>query len=316
MFKLRRAYSVVFSPCGDRLVSTSSSAVVVRQTSVPQKQWVYKIPHPSRLAFSRDGMSLAVKTTSGRIVVLDPSAEHTPPRVLREDEGEGAAPCFSACGRYLVDGSWDGVLEQRDARTGEVVWRQKFENEQIRAIHASADRRRWVVVHAPKATTHNRPPAPEYLSLWSYPFGARPAAKIFPKHPFVWNSALTADGEYLLMTHGAPPAALTLLQVQSGHVIRSVPIEPGGTGLALAWAPNDSYIGSAQNDCVRFYTPRLEPLSEVALAYPSCVAFSADGRWIALGSWSSGILAEREELLSTAVSTLQGLRGELMNAGF
>jgi len=64
-----------------------------------------------------------------------------------------------------------------------------------------------------------------------------------------------------------------------------VSIQSGGTGDAVGWSADGRFIGSVQDPTVVFSAwPGLAKMHELALAYPSDVAFSPRGDVLAIGS--------------------------------
>ena len=90
-------------------------------------------PHASHSDFSPDNKKLAVKYTSGRIVILDLATGDVMRDFKNQKEGEGSEVFFSPDGQELVDGSWNGVISIRKLRgTGASI--NQFPNEMIDRI--------------------------------------------------------------------------------------------------------------------------------------------------------------------------------------
>jgi hypothetical protein len=74
------------------------------ETSVRKRLWSsHPVSHPSCVNFSRHGTPLAVKSTTGRIAILDVESSATIVDFANQRDGEGAEAIFSPCGKYLVD---------------------------------------------------------------------------------------------------------------------------------------------------------------------------------------------------------------------
>jgi len=102
-------------------------------------------------------------------------------------------------------------------------------------------------------------------------------------------SALSSDGELLAVVHGAPPDTLSVFQIKDGACVGVVSIQSGGTGHALSWSTDGRLIASVQDQNIVFFTwPGLRKMHELALSYPSDVAFSPSGDILAIGSWQVG----------------------------
>jgi WD40 repeat protein len=288
-WKLGASYTVAFSGDG-RLLATLSRevsiwAVAKRSRTVRTRA----VAHPSHAAFSPDHGSLAVKSTSGHIVILDAQSGQTIADFDNSDEGEGSNLCYSPCGDYIIDGSWKGRLTVRQAGTGSREYVHEFPGEMIREVHSCHNGRRWVVEHGPIATAHDRPPPPDYFSVWDWPF--RPGAhRVLPlRVAFITSSSLTTDGEHLAVVHGAPPNTLSVFRTADGVCLGAVPVISGGTGGAVCWSTDGQLIASAQDGAAVIYAwPGLQELHRFSLAFASDVAFSPLDDALALGAWKIG----------------------------
>ena len=126
---------------------------------------------------------------------------------------------------------------------------------------------------------------------------------------FAGSSALSPDGAFLAVVHGAPPNTLSVFQINDGACVGVVSILSGGTGHALGWSTDGRLIGSVQDRNVVFYTwPGLKKKHELVLAYPSDVKFSPRGDVLAVGSWQIGWVLPADALATT---TLPQKRGRL-----
>src|SRR5271157_4366756 len=118
--------------------------------NVEQRQKIVScrpMPNPSHAAFSPNGKFLAVKSTRGRIVVLNSCTGEVLCDHKNQKEGEGCQVLFSPDGEMLIDGSWKGVITVRKAFEPEIVSRVKFlveQREQIGQISHDLSRRKWL----------------------------------------------------------------------------------------------------------------------------------------------------------------------------
>jgi hypothetical protein len=238
---------------------------------------------------------LAVKSTSGRIAVVSGLSGELLSDFKNGADGEGSNVLYSACGQYLVDGTWRGRLSVRRADSGAREFAVDFPGDMIRNMHCCARSQRWVVAHGPKATTRDQPPLPDYFSVWQWPFRAGHYELSTFKIPFARSSSLSPDGQFIAVVHGAPPNTLSIFKLTGGACVASVTVEVGGSGGALAWSPDGQQIASVQDGSVRLYSfPAMVQTHEVFLEYPSDVAFSPDGSSMALGSWAVGWIVPTE----------------------
>src|SRR5262245_37551238 len=113
---------------------------------------------------------MAVKSTSGQIVVLDAQCGQTVVDFENAEDGEGSNLRYSPCGSYIVDGTWSGLLSVRRASSGSREFVQDF-RDIIRSVHGLDDGKHWVIAHGAKATSDDQPPL-NYFSVWRWPFGS------------------------------------------------------------------------------------------------------------------------------------------------
>jgi len=308
-WKIGTSYAVAFSRDG-RLLATLGRDVSIWDLALKSKVVrSHPFSHPSAAAFSPDQRHLAVKSTSGQIVIIDAQSGHTVVDFRNAEDGEGSNLQYSSCGAYIVDGTWSGRLSIRRANSGAHELVQDFRGEMIRNVHSSEDGRHWLIAHGPKATSDDHPPPPGYFSIWGWPF--RPGGyRVLPERvAFSRSSALSPDAALLAVVHGAPPDTLSVFQLNDGACAGTVSIQSGGTGHALGWSTDGRLIGSVQDQNVVFYTwPSLRKMHELALAYPSDVAFSRRGGALALGSWQVGWVLSADALATTSLPQKPGRR--------
>lgn len=308
-WKIGTSNAVAFSRDG-RLLAALGRDVSVWDVALKSKvARFHPFSHPSDAAFSPDQHHLTVKSTSGQIVVIDAQSGQTAVDFKNTADGEGSNLHYSSCGEYIVDGTWSGRLIVRNARSGAHEFVQDFGGEMIRSVHSSGDGKHWIIAHGCKVTSDDRPPPPDYFSVWDWPF--RPGAyRVLPERvAFARSSALSPDRALLAVVHGAPPETLSVFQVSDGTRAGAVSIQGGGTGNALGWSADGRLIGSVQDQTVVFYTwPGLGKMHELALAYPSDAAFSPHGDVLALGSWQVGWVLSADALATTSLPQKAGRR--------
>jgi hypothetical protein len=288
-WKIGVSSAVAFSRDG-RLLATLGQDVLVWDVATRSKHiGAHPFSHPSSAAFSPDRQRLAVKSTSGHVVIIDAASGRSVVDFKNSADGEGSNLLYSYCGGYIVDGTWSGRLSVKNASSGALEFTHHFTGEMIQRVHTARDGGRWIVAHGCKATSDEEPPPPDYFSVWDWPF-RRSAFRVLPRRiAFVRSSALSPDGALLAVVHGAPSEALSVFQVNDGACVGSVPVQCGGTGQQVGWSADGRLIGSVQHEAVVLYAwPSLQKCQELALAFPSDVAFSPVGDTLALGSWTAG----------------------------
>lgn len=307
--RLGKSYGVAFSRDGKRLATFGRDVWV---WDVDRREKCFRshpVANPSCADFSPDGHALAVKNTHGRIVVISSQSGELLSDFKNDADTEGSNVLYSACGQYLVDGTWGGRLNVRRVDSGVREFSVDFPGEMIRQVHRCGSGERWVVAHGPKAVTHDQPPPDDYFSVWQWPLRAGHHERAAVRIAFAQSSALDSDGQLIAVVHGAPPNRLSVFNLASGACMGSVEVSSGGCGSAIAWSPDGRQIASVQDSVVRLFEfPGLAQTHEVFLAYPSDVAYPPDGGLLALGSWTMGWLLPGEVLAATAHLSLTPAR--------
>lgn len=308
-WKIDTSNAVVFSRDG-RLLATLGRDVSIWDLALKSKVVrSHPFSHPSDAAFSPVQRHLAVKSTSGQIVIIDAQSGQTAVDFKNTADGEGSNIRYSPCGEYIVDGTWSGRLIVRNARSGAHEFVQDFGGEMIRSVHSPEDGKHWIIEHGCKSTSDDRPPPPDYFSVWDWPLRPGGYRALPDRIAFARSSALSPDGALLAVVHGAPPDTLSVFRVNDGTCVEAVSIQSGGTGNALGWSADGGLIGSVQDQTVVFYTwPGLGKMHDLALAYPCGVAFSSRGDVLALGSWQVGWVLPADALATTSLPQKSGRR--------
>ncbi len=288
--KIAKSFSVAFSPDSRALATLSRDVFIWDLDSRKKKVRAHPFSNPSYACFSPNGEQLAVKSTSGVIALISASDGALIRDFNNLTDGEGCNLQFSACGEFIVDGSWDGRVLVRRALSGRIEFSAEFPGDVICGVHCDAKGDTWVFEHHPQATSPTVSPAPCYFSVWRWPFTR--ASVILPvRVPFARSAALTSDATRVAVVHGAPPTKLAIFDVVDGTRSAQCNLRSGGTGSALAWSPQADFLGSVQDGKVMIYRgDSLEPFRDFALPYPCDIAFSPDGRLVAIGSWQSGLV--------------------------
>jgi len=245
------------------------------------------------VAFSPDGSYIAVKNTSGTILLLDVATGAPSCNFANADDGEGSGLEFSSDGLEIVDGSWSGWLRVRQADSGAIVFAREYPGEMITAVHRTVDGTQWLVVHAMKVTTPNSAPQNGYCSVWRWPFRDGPLFEQPLSSESVRSTALSPDGKFLAFTHGRPPSRLSVIQLQDGLEIAAVEAGPKSSLGAVAWSPNMSRLASVHEDRVVQYTwPALKVLTEWQVPYAAQIAYAPGGGLLAIAAWHAGTVVE------------------------
>jgi WD40 repeat protein len=301
--KIGTSHAVAFSTDGELLATLGRDVWIWNLPSRSKTVRAHPFSHPSSAVFAPDQRNIAVKSTSGQIVVVEVQSGRTSVDFHNAGDGEGSNLLYSPCGEFIVDGTWGGRLNVRRASSGAREFVQDFPGEMIRSVHNCDGGRRWIVAHGSKATAGDRPPPPDYYSVWEWPFRTGGHTLLPKRIPFSHASALSNDGSLLAVVHGAPPDTLSVFQLSDGARVGTTDVQAGGTGSALCWSPDSRLIASVQDGEVVFHAwPGLVTTHKLALLYPCDVAFSARGGRLALGSWEKGWVLAAEAITTANLS--------------
>ena len=281
--KLPTSFDVKFSDQGDLLASAGRNIVVADVAKGERRFSKHPISNPSRLTFSPDGSQLAVKSTSGQIVVLDSMTGELISDFENVADGEGAEAHFSPDGRHLVDGSWDGVVRVREIVTGNVIFQRLFPGQMVHAVSADTRRRQLLFLTATKwsAGLATSPPDEVHIGEWGDFNAARTIRLAF----FCKHAALSPDGGTFVCC-ARQPLGLVIASTRDGDVLA---FTETGYCSHVAWSPDGTLVSAVQEDGVRVYRATdLRIVQEFPLKYPACATFHPDGKRIALGTWERG----------------------------
>ncbi len=289
--KIKGCDRVAFSPDGTRLACFARFVAVWDLAKRIKTLKSHPLSYPAAVCFSPSGDQLAVKSTSGRIVVVDPEDGGILCDFLNFKDGEGSNILYSPCGEFLIDGTWKGRLLVRRVNSGKIEFVQEFPGEMITRVHSANRGATWIIQHGPKCTSYDSPPPPEYFSIWEWPIQKESFGTFRQASPFVRSSAVTQDGELLALVYGAPPRTLAVYHLAAGKQIAHTSVEIGGTGSTLNWSRDCRYLGSVQRHRVVIYSvDGLLKILEHSLPYASDINFSPQGDLVAFGSWEAGVV--------------------------
>lgn len=294
--KLGKSYCVKFSPDGMQL-AIISGCISLWNTSTAQCVFTIKsMKDPSDVVFSPDGCLLVIKNTRGRMIVVN-TKDGSVINILEKGGHEGCVPCFSTCGRFLVDGSWDGHLKVRDVSSGDLLWSKCFKGEMISSICHLADSSQWIMLHTKIATTDNESPLPGYLSFWKNTLPQLELIRTVNHNiAFIQEFNISPDNKNIAVTYGAPPDTLAVLDLDDGRILRQASTNPGGSGGGLVCSVQ-GIIALVEQDSVGLYkADTLERIKNLNIPYASSVDWSSDGQFLAVGSWENGFVYETKKL--------------------
>jgi WD40 repeat protein len=283
-------YSVRFSDDGEMLVCLGRNVVVIDVAARQRLSTGHPFSHPSNACFSPDGGTLAVKSTSGRIVIIEPRSGEVLFDHRNQKDGEGGEVQFSPEGDMLVEGSWGGVLTVRQAMDATIQSREQFPGEMIRRVTHDEARLNWLFEHSRKFRPGETSRPRSHAVLRNWPFRPGDERKITFGFD-VANTTLSPDGQSICVIE-KPIARLHVARVADGAVVSSSePFDHGGTGNEIAWSTDGRHIASVQARKFVFYRASdLAVEGEVVSQYPSSISFRAGAQEVALGSWNTSAI--------------------------
>lgn len=290
--KLLRSYTTEFSNTGSLLLTLSRDIVVWDVGRRAKRYRVHPFSHPSDSSIHPNEEQIVIKNTAGQIALI--AAEDGMLIRLLESakENEGSNILYSSCGEYVVDGSWNGHLTVRSATSGKVVFQKEFSGEMIIKITRSSGGDRWFVVHQPKATSRESSLDPAYITIWAWPFTS-PVGLVRPTENSINAISVSPDNRHICIVGNS---SMSVMELAEKRIVCSAPYNYGGTGFVATWSPDSKEIATVQQDSFIFYdASTLELRRSIEVQFASDIAYSPDGKQLALGSWKSGLLIDREK---------------------
>lgn len=290
--KLPTSYTFALSMQGDRLAVIGRNVVMTNPVLLTRLYSCHPISHPSYAAFSPDGATLAVKSTSGEIVLLEVDSGEIIFNFRNKTDGEGPTVAFSVCGKYLVDACWNGQIIVRDAFHQVPDLRHTFDGEMIVDVLPSADRSTWAFIHQPKATSKKEFSKLPYVTVWKWPLIDY---RVLSSEIRINSSALSPDGNVVAITG---ESVLHFLSTERGTILKSVPVE---RCKRIRWSPDGTLIALVLQSSISVHTfPSFEVVNVFEQEDASDVCFAPDQSFIALGGWTGGIVRPFSEALNGA----------------
>jgi WD40 repeat protein len=290
--KLPSCYELAVSRDGKLLASLGRNIVIADTYELKRISSSHPFSHPSSACFNQAGTRLAVKNTSGQIIITDPVSSEVILDFNNKKEGEGAEVLFSPCDDFLVDASWNGYIRVRSSLKAEIKDSFFYEGEMIREVSCSQTSDTWLFVHQPKTKPGANCSEATYLTLWTWPL-VKPSMVIHTDLNDISNAVISPDGRYIAQVgyYHANKERLVQILRADGTKIHSTPATIGGTGSSIRWSPDGTLIGSVQDSKIIVYqSGSLSQQYCIDMKYPSDIAFSPDNSYIAFSSWDGGLV--------------------------
>jgi hypothetical protein len=297
-FRIGASYATAFSMDGEHLGVVGPRGVALWSVASRRRLRTLRLlRHPAAVAFAPDGQTFVVKNTLGELLLaetatVDPIARFAPPT-----QDEGANPVFAAPD-LIIDGSWSGEIRARDTTRlmPRVLWRGK--SRMVGQVMRAGDVWAFEVTAIHSHPEFESAAGADQVLVADAPDGARLRA-VERTWRFLRGAALSPDGRLLSVRYGAERRIVEVLDVSTGRVVAFAGSDFGGTGWAHGWAPDGKVLVLVERRGFSFRdTSDLREIGWLPSEYPAHVSFSAERGLIALGDWSTGVVAPWPELLT------------------
>jgi WD40 repeat protein len=299
--KWPKAYRVSCSDDGQLLACLGRNVVVIGLAARRRVSTSHPLSHPANATFSPNGETLAIKATSGRIVIIDPRSGEALFDHKNQKDGEGCGVGFSPDGNELIDGSWRGDLTIRNVQDSVIRSREHFPGEMITRVTHDQSRRIWLVEHSPICRPEENFPPPSYISIRHWPFSCH-TNHIFPLGMCIESATLSPDGARFCFFQRQGERRVCAALTSNGQVVASSSLlEIGGTGSELAWSRDGRHIAAVSKAMFVFLrADDLTVVGRVPCKYPSSIAFLPHGNELVLGSWETTAIIGFADVLTCA----------------
>jgi hypothetical protein len=195
-----------------------------------------------------------------------------------------------------MDGTWNGLLALYDALTSQRQREYHFPKCMLTTIKSSPSFARGAFVVQPKVAPGLSPGPQNKLYVVEYSASGLTLREL----PRKWNkiAAIAFDPTetcLAVLSHNPyPKASLEIVAIESCEILASRDCMLNASGSDVAWSPDGRTLAVVEKGGINFYAReamKLVACEEFKLPYH--VAFSPDGKWIALGASGAGLIKPR-----------------------
>jgi DNA-binding beta-propeller fold protein YncE len=258
-----------FSPDGTLLATVGMGLTLWKCPEIERLTKISNVSNPSSVAFSPDSRLLAVKSTSGRIALIDAVTQTVKLDFRNQADGEGSNVVFADDGAHVVDGSWAGFHTVRTL-DGKLSFREVFEGttRSVKAVLRHPDGRYWFR-------------RGERLLGRTWPFRTGEYEEVLiPGDKYYRDVVFSPDGQLLAVVGGA--RVITVLSFPSMKVLRSIQVPKCSTS-GLSFSPCGRLIAVVGEPVVVLDSTTLAVIAELRVNHPQRVCFSPSAPLMAVG---------------------------------
>lgn len=241
--------------------------------------------HAAHVAFSPDSSLLAAKSTTGELLISGREDQSERARWLSPASEEGPGPLFCPGGEFVLDATWSGDLQVREASTGTSIYCDHVPGTMITQLLHTNDR---TVFFFNRGEHRNDGSWAERWFRQQWPLWDHEPIQLVDLPHLARDGAVTQDGSRIAVFH------LEHLQVYdlgpAGRAQQTAERRAGGgTPDVLTWSPDGRFIAHSGQGAPHVYSSELTPIWSTRLQYACAAQFSPNGQLLALGSWSKGV---------------------------
>jgi WD40 repeat protein len=258
------------------------------------------LSHAVHANWSPSGHLVCIKSTVGALVIAESSNLQVVAQLQSKKAGQGCDAVFSRDGGHVLDGTWNGLLALYDVLTSQRQREYHFPKCTLTTIKSSPSYARAAFVVQPKVAAGLGPGPQNKLCVveWS---ASGLALRELPRK---WNKivAIAFDPEeasLAVLSHNLyPKASLEIIAIESGELFASRDCILHAGGSEIDWSPDGRTLAVVEKGGINFYEREaMRPVAREEFHLPYHVAFSPDGKWIALGASNTGIIKPTVDVL-------------------
>ena len=280
--KIKTSYDIAFNDDGQYLATIGRDVSVWDMVSRKKLWRTHPFSHPSHVTYNPSGDTLAVKSTSGHIVLLDAMTGKMQCDFQCASDGEGSNAIFTHDGNHLINGTWKGRLQFRNVDNGGVEEQLSFEDEMVTQITHIPCQQGFAILRRGCGDSNRKN---DYISLWDDSLATgRAHVKELSLGPLPCMAMLGPDsfliGDRRNLSLLSPSGFETIATMGDADCFDAITINNAGRMAA-------GVIG----DRVFLLNILTREMIDVAtIEYACAVSFSPDNRSLAIGSWQQGMV--------------------------